>query len=541
MIMRFSFNLSKKVALTALVLFCIGFLPLLILINARMEENLTQLLSYQQSASTAFVASDIQQKILLRMQSLQDVANDLPVEQVNDSAVISEYLSRRIAIHRFYSGGIFVIDLNGNGIADYPKLKGRGNSYFGAYEYFKDVVRTGKPAIGKPRVDPFSNQSGVAIAVPVRNANRDIVAVLAGVVSLGDSTVFDHAKAHIGKTGQYLFVSVRDALVFIDPANIHQMKLLNEVFPEELAHALIAGVDDTRVMSSIDRDKKYLTSSKYILDRRWLVLGMIPVDEVFQPISALKYELYAVSIVSLLVITVLMWWLMHRHLSPLVTATRQLRRMVFEGVPMHALKVERSDEIGDLFQSFNKLQNEVKLSHEALEAQVRKDFLTGMLNRRYFIELAEAELIRSERYERPLSVFMLDVDHFKKINDTHGHNAGDAVLRRLGEIMQKTLREVDVIGRMGGEEFAILLPETTLENAARVAERLREKISLQAISLSGGLPLHITVSIGVAALSGRDLNIDTLLSFADEALYEAKLERNQVRVSASSLSDGELV
>jgi len=172
---------------------------------------------------------------------------------------------------------------------------------------------------------------------------------------------------------------------------------------------------------------------------------------------------------------------------------------------------------------------------------VRKDFLTGLFNRRYFMELAEAELIRSERYDRPLSVFMLDVDHFKKINDTHGHNAGDAVLRRLGEIMQNALREVDIIGRMGGEEFAILLPETTLENAAMVAERLREKISLQAISLSGGLPLHITVSIGVAALSGKDLNIDTLLSFADEALYEAKRERNQVRVSGSSLSDGELV
>jgi diguanylate cyclase (GGDEF)-like protein len=236
-----------------------------------------------------------------------------------------------------------------------------------------------------------------------------------------------------------------------------------------------------------------------------------------------------------------MWWLMYRHLSPLVTATRQLRSMVFEGVPLHALKVERSDEIGDLFQSFNKLQNEVKLSHEALEAQVRKDFLTGLFNRRYFMELAEAELIRSERYDRPLSVFMLDVDYFKKINDTHGHNAGDAVLRRLGEIMQNALREVDIIGRMGGEEFAILLPETTLKNAAMVAERLREKISLQAISLSGGLPLHITVSIGVAALSGKDLNIDTLLSFADEALYEAKRERNQVRVSGSSLSDGELV
>jgi diguanylate cyclase (GGDEF)-like protein len=262
---------------------------------------------------------------------------------------------------------------------------------------------------------------------------------------------------------------------------------------------------------------------------------MIPVDEVFQPIFVLKYELYAISIFSLLVITGLMWWLMHRHLKPLVIATAQLRKMVFEGAPLHELTVERNDEIGDLFQSFNKLQSEVKLSHEALESQARKDFLTGLSNRRDFMELAEAALIRSERYSRPLSVFMLDIDHFKKINDTYGHQLGDEVLRHLSEIMQKTLREVDVIGRIGGEEFAVLLPETTLDSAAKVAERLREKISLHAIPLASGLPLHFSVSIGVAVLTTKGLNIDTLLNFADEALYQAKRERNKVCVSKSVL------
>lgn len=533
--MRFSLNLSHRVALTALVLFCLGFLPLLVLTNTKLEQNLTQLLSNQQFASTSFVASDIERKILLRMQSLQDIANNLPLDKLSDSEAIKQYLSQRIAIYRLYSGGIFVIGMDGIAIADHPAIAGRAQSNFGEYEYFKDVVKTGLPALGKPRTGKFSHQLGVAIAVPVTNATGDLVAVMAGIIGLGDATVFDSAKARIGKTGEYLLVSVRDELVFIDPDSMHHMMQLNQVFPKQLAKALLTGVDDTRVLSTLGPAKKHLTSTKYILDGRWLVLGMTPVEEVFQPISVLKNEVYAISIVSLLVITGLMWWLMQRHLKPLVIATGQLRKMVFEGAPLHELTVERNDEIGDLFQSFNKLQTEVRLSHEALETQARKDFLTGLSNRRYFIEQAEAALAISERYARPLSVFMLDIDHFKKINDTYGHQVGDEVLRHLSEIMQEALREVDIIGRLGGEEFAVLLPETTLDNAMKAAERLREKVNLGAVLLTSGLPLHFTVSIGVAVLNSKGLNIDTLLNFADEALYEAKRERNKVCASKSTL------
>lgn len=515
-----------------MLLFCIGFLPLLFVMTAKMEKNLTKLLSDQQSASTSFVASDIEQKVLLRMQSLQDVANHLPADRINDPVAVSEYLSKRIAIYRLYSGGVFVIGLNGFGIADHPKLAGRATADYRDFEYFNEVVRTGAPAIGKPRVGRFSHKPGLTVAVPVKNAKGELVAVMAAVIGFGDSSVFDHAKAHLGKTGEYLIISVRDQLVFIDPQNMQSMRPLREMFSEDEVKFLIAGNDDTRVLYSITHKKQFLASTKHILDRRWLVLGMIPVDEVFQPVSALKKELYVISIVSLLCITVLMWWLMRRYLTPLATASRQLRKMMFEGVPLHELTVERNDEIGDLFQSFNKLQSEVKLSHEALEAQARKDFLTGLSNRRYFMELAETELARSERYGRPLSVFMLDIDHFKRINDIYGHQTGDEVLKHLSDIMQNTLRELDIVGRIGGEEFAVILPETVIQNAVKIAERLREKISAYAITLDSGLPLHFTVSIGVAALGAEKVNIDTLLNFADEALYEAKRERNKVCVSS---------
>lgn len=166
-----------------------------------------------------------------------------------------------------------------------------------------------------------------------------------------------------------------------------------------------------------------------------------------------------------------------------------------------------------------------------LRKQAQTDYLTGVSNRGYFMAQTEQELSRAIRYGNPLSLFMLDIDFFKQINDSHGHKIGDAVLRELTELTRQTLREVDVIGRIGGEEFAILLPETGNEEALEAAERLKNVIANKKIPLEGGLPLKFTVSIGVASLVSRTDNVDVLLDMADQALYEAKNSgRNKVCV-----------
>ncbi len=170
-----------------------------------------------------------------------------------------------------------------------------------------------------------------------------------------------------------------------------------------------------------------------------------------------------------------------------------------------------------------------KKAEQALEQLAQTDFLTNLANRRHFLILAEQELSRTLRYGGALSVLMMDIDHFKKVNDTYGHKTGDVVLQRFGELSRQTLREIDVIGRIGGEEFAVVLPQTDGEHALEVAERLRRSIGDAEVVLDQGLPLHFTVSIGVATLTGADINIDTLLSQADQALYKAKKAgRNKV-------------
>jgi diguanylate cyclase (GGDEF)-like protein/PAS domain S-box-containing protein len=175
-------------------------------------------------------------------------------------------------------------------------------------------------------------------------------------------------------------------------------------------------------------------------------------------------------------------------------------------------------------------QLEAELFHEA-----STDSLTGVSNRRYFLAQAEQELRRSRRFARDLSIMMLDLDHFKAVNDRFGHAVGDAVLQGAVKSSLESLRQSDQMGRLGGEEFAVILPETALGAAAEVANRLRQHLAERPIiagESASRAAIDCTVSIGVAQLEPRDSSIDDLLNRADQALYRAKeLGRNRVEIA----------
>ena len=166
-----------------------------------------------------------------------------------------------------------------------------------------------------------------------------------------------------------------------------------------------------------------------------------------------------------------------------------------------------------------------------LEKLATTDSLTRLHIRRSFLERAQQEFERSRRYQRPLSVLMLDVDHFKRINDSYGHETGDRVLRVLADACRAGLRQQDVIGRYGGEEFVAALPETSAVVAQDTAERLRRAVEDLAVNSPQG-PVKVTISIGVATLNAGTSSISALINAADRALYEAKQNgRNRVVVS----------
>jgi diguanylate cyclase (GGDEF)-like protein len=177
---------------------------------------------------------------------------------------------------------------------------------------------------------------------------------------------------------------------------------------------------------------------------------------------------------------------------------------------------------------------------EALRLQAVRDPLTGLYNRRYMQEFLERELQRAVRRRRPVAVLMLDLDHFKRYNDTFGHSAGDKALAAVGETLLRAVREEDVACRYGGEEFTVIMAECTMQQATMRAEEIRRNVKECRIASGDERGAHLTASIGIAVFGETTDRMDLLLKFADDALYQAKRTgRDRVVVArpAATLGD----
>jgi diguanylate cyclase (GGDEF)-like protein len=176
----------------------------------------------------------------------------------------------------------------------------------------------------------------------------------------------------------------------------------------------------------------------------------------------------------------------------------------------------RPDDLTLLGQSYNEMRSR-------LIELVGTDILTGCINRRAFESRLSREWRQARRRSSTLALLMIDIDHFKDINDSHGHAAGDIVLTEIGEIMRKTARETDTVARVGGDEFVVMLPDTAWQGAMTFAERLRRNVDEHTFAEDGKKPMAITVSVGVALAKGSDpVTEEDLLQTADRSLYKAK-------------------
>ena len=246
------------------------------------------------------------------------------------------------------------------------------------------------------------------------------------------------------------------------------------------------------------------------------------------------------------------WRVIDRHGNKMYPEDYPVNRVIatHQAVEGVVLGVERPDEKGlvwllmsafpefgvdgslvKVVANFNDITQQ-KLLELELHQQAHIDFLTGLSNRRQFMLQAGTELARSVRYGKNLSLLMMDIDRFKEINDSHGHQIGDLVLKKLAEVCKGILREIDIIGRVGGEEFAVLLPETGEEAGAEAAERIRAAIESCTVPMSNGSPIRFNVSIGVASLSEQEHSVDVLIARADKALYQSKdAGRNRIQIA----------
>ena len=227
------------------------------------------------------------------------------------------------------------------------------------------------------------------------------------------------------------------------------------------------------------------------------------------------------------------WLIPEAELPPWVwpTVIAGVLAVVLAGIGMHLLAVRRTLRVKtqELRSSLAKLS----AANEELDRLARLDGLTEVANRFAFLEMAPREMERAKRYERALSLVMIDLDHFKAINDQYGHQTGDAVLKQIANIVRTHLRTSDVFARLGGEEFAVLLPETDSQLAAHLIERILDNVLTTAV-VHDDKRISVSFSAGIAEYRAND-TLDTLIANADAALFQSKaLGRAQVTLAAAS-------
>ncbi|MES2164773.1 MAG: GGDEF domain-containing protein [Pseudomonadota bacterium] len=241
----------------------------------------------------------------------------------------------------------------------------------------------------------------------------------------------------------------------------------------------------------------------------------------------------------LLALTLLLLILRRRVVVPLLRATRAVVRLGNGDLSLPPSGARRDDEIGDMLRALatlransmdrQRLEQERLHLIEELKVRADTDYLTGILNRRAFTAAGNLRLRGASERNETLAVILFDVDHFKSVNDSYGHDAGDQVLIRIAEVVRDSLRDGEIVARYGGEEFVVMPAYCGLEAARALAERLREAIANEPLTLSDGYILRVTASFGVAVAHGPHAALDDLFHAADLALYRAKHNgRNRV-------------
>ncbi len=353
--------------------------------------------------------------------------------------------------------------------------------------------------------------------------------------------------------GVELFIFNRDGQLILAPAGRDAML---EARRQQLPAALASGAGKARQRDSANPDGatavldwddgvRYLTAAIPLAARTaasdlgWTIVARQPIDMAFEEAD----RLVRLALVAGLAAVLLAWRAAHRLGRDLEALAGAAARVHAGDTSAHIPEVQGGAEVRQLGQALAVMTQRLLAAHHALDETVQKrtrqleqalqalerqantDPLTGLLNRRGFDAGMVALLSLARRSGRPLSVVALDVDHFKRINDTHGHGAGDIVLGRLAASLQARVRRSDVLARVGGEEFVLVLPDTDVTGAATIAQALLQMVAEHDDPAVG----RVTISAGVAGLRGPEEELATLLARADAALYRAKREgRNRV-------------
>lgn len=637
-------SLQARLTLRVVGVLIVSLWTLAVIIDYQQRNRLTSLLAGQQYATVSYLAEDINTKIRFRLEGLNKIARDFPVEVLEAPERLAAYLDDRRAIYNLFDLGLIVVkpDLSG-AFGDYPVLPGRrDNSY--RMSPFKEVAETGMSMIGPPRVGRFSSRPVIVMAVPIKDADGRLRAVFAGVTSIDSANFLDLiAKRREGTQGDYLVLAPQHGLVIAGTQPGHLLQQLPERGQDETFDRYVAGEEGHGVGVGSDGEEQ-LVSARQIPEAGWLVMARLATREAYAPVRELRALVFGGSAVLSILIGIMAALYLRGALRPLKHAADVFDDISQGRAPLHGLPVTGHDEVARVVESFNRLQERlieegealresesryrrfvndsplgvlivqngvVKFANPAIEALLGRtsgelleksvfphvheedreptmdihrrrmlgekvsdtfeyrvihrsgeirywrlaartidwngpaahlvvadvtelkriekqlehnahfDALTGIPNRVLLADRLRQGLVQTSRSGRLMAVCYLDLDGFKPVNDTWGHEAGDRLLVEMAERLQECLRAGDTVARLGGDEFVLLLLDLErVEECERALDRVLQSIT-QPVTI-GDQEICISASIGVSLYPFDSDEPDVLLRQADQAMYLAK-------------------
>jgi len=393
--------------------------------------------------------------------------------------------------------------------------------------FFKEALLLGKGIVfnGHPVFSQSSGKWIIPSALPIYNNKEKLIGVLYAQIYLDSITRFIKNIAHpddivivVDQNGNLIsHTKKRTGEIILSAGNLE-----NDPSFLSVVSRMRSGEGGNRRII-YDGKPSYITYKDIPEERdnhnRWSLGVITSEDAIYGEVSAKKYLLFVLTgSMVLFAIAGMLGWRISHPIHELTKTSVSMSR----GNLSSRVKLNREDEIGQLASAFNEMAASIQSSHEELTKLSITDSLTGLFNHREFHKRLEEEVKRASRYNSILSLMMIDIDNFKNFNDTYGHQSGDEALRAIGKIILQEVRSSDFAARYGGEEMAILLPETNSAEAFIFSDRLRENIEQLSIKVLNGETLHVTVSIGITSFPGDATDRKSLIETADKALYFAK-------------------
>ena len=518
-------SLKIRIAAVAGFLFLAGITLLALFATWILHGDMQDLVSKQQLTAASYIARDIDGKLTLRRDSLQRVALNMPPELFADPPALQKWLEDRKAIHTMFPAGLLVIPPDGGPpLADTPRQQTRPKS-FTDRDWFIDVIASRDTVISKPLIARASKEPALVVAVPVFDARNNLLGILVGVTPLATPGFLDLIQgSRPGSLGTYQLISLRHRMIALTSEQGTAVAQLPPRGEDPIIDEAVDGARGIRIICNAGGAEELVTIADIPLPN-WLLIARQPTREAFATVGNTLRNMLLITSLLALPIFVLLFAALNRLLQPIATLAGDLHDMAEGTRPMQPIEIRSSDEVADVAKSFNRLQGKLLEQEYRLAEMAHHDVLTGLPNRLLITDRMENSLRQMPRVGQSLAVLFLDLDDFKKINDSHGHQVGDLLLIEIAQRLVNCVRSADTVGRLGGDEFLILLSPAgdPLEAAERVAEKCLQALAIPA--RIGDLALTVSASIGIVICEKQHASSTTasqLMSQADVAMYRAK-------------------